>query len=226
MIILCFAMFFGFIAIVSRSFFFTAFVADVVYNGDVTAPEDSQEYDNYTKGVKVGSLALGISTASSLAFSFIAGPVMKSLGMRLVLVSSYVILILQSGLMIICHDLVIVFALLPALYCLFTVLLLIPYILVSEYETKSILLRKSWPYADEDLTGRACSTLMISMMSAEVLALMGNGPLKGLYGGAESVRIVSCTSSFIGAIIACFVKIPVEDSTENIEVAGKDKAVT
>ena len=127
--------------------------------------------------------------------------------------------------MIICHDLVVEFVLLPALYCLLTVLLLIPYILVSEYEAKSILLRKSWPYADKDLTGRACSILMISMISAEVLALMGNGPLKGLYGGAESVMIISCASSFIGAVIACFVKIPVEDSTENIEVAGNDKTV-
>ena len=91
MIILCFAMFFGFIAIVSQSFFFTDFVADVVYNGDVTAPEDSQEYNDYTDGVKVGSLALGISAASSLVFSFIAGPVRKLLGMRMVLVFSYVI---------------------------------------------------------------------------------------------------------------------------------------
>ena len=32
MIILCFAMFFGFIAIISQSFFFTDLVADVVYN--------------------------------------------------------------------------------------------------------------------------------------------------------------------------------------------------
>ena len=224
MILLWSSRFFGFLAVNTQIFFFTDFVADVVYNGDITAPEDSPEYNDYTEGVRVGSLALGVSAASSLLFSFIAGPLMKLFGMRLVLVSSFVLSMLQTGVMIVCHNLIVLFVLLPALYGLIVFLLLIPFILVSEYAAKSMLLRKDWPYADTNLIGRACSILAISGLSSEVVALMINGPLKNLYGSAESVMIISCISSFIGAVIACFVKIPTEDNKENTEVAV-DKTV-
>ena len=219
MIILCFALFFGFLAISTQAFFFTDFLADVAYNGDITAPEDSPEYDDYTEGVRVGSLALGISAIMSLFFSFLTGPLMKLFGMRLVLVSSFVLSMLQTGVMIVCHNLIVIFILLPALYGLIVILLLIPFILVSKYAAKSILLWKDWPYADINLIGKACSILTISMLSSEVVALMINGPLKNLYGSAVSVMIISCISSFVGAVIACFVKIPPEDNKENTEVA-------
>ena len=72
-----------------------------------------------------------------------------------------------------------------------------------------MLLWKNWPCADADLIGRVCSILMLS---AEVVALMINGPLKNLYGSGESIMIVSCASSFVGAVIACFVRMPHKDS--------------
>ena len=222
MMILCFVMFFGCFAFFTQLFFFTDYVGDVVYNGDITAPEDSPEYDDYTEGVRVGSLALGISAASSLLFSFMAGPLMKLFGMKLVLVSSLVLSMLQSGVMIVCHNLIVVFALLPAMYCLLTILLLILFILVSEYAAKSMLLRKYLPFADANLTGRACSILIIFLLFSEVVALLINGPLQSLYGSAESIMILSCASSFVGAVIACFVKIPTEDTKENTEVGIDD----
>ena len=224
MIVLCFAMFFGGVAVYTQMFFFTDFVADVVYDGDITAPEDSEEYDDYTDGIKVGSLALGISAVSSLVFSFIAGPLMKILGMKFVLVSSFVVSMLQTGVIVICPNLVIIFVLLPALYCLITIMLLIPFILVAEYDSKSILLRKHWPFEETNLIGRACSALTISMLSGELVALLINGPLNSLYGGAETVMIISCVASFFGAVLACFVIIP-KDPEKNNEAADKDKTV-
>ena len=224
MIVLCFAMFFGGVAVYTQMFFFTDFVADVVYDGDVTAPEDSEEYDDYTDGIEVGSLALGISAVSSLVFSFIAGPLMKIFGMKFVLVSSFVVSMLQTGIIIICHNLVVIFVLLPALYCLITIMLLIPFILVAEYDSKSILLRKHWPFEETNLIGRACSALTISMLSGELVALLINGPLNSLYGGAETVMIISCVASFLGAVLACFVIIP-KDPEKNTEAADKDTTV-
>ena len=225
MMILCFVMFFGCFPIFTQLFFFTDFVGGVAYNGDITAPEDSPEYDDYTKGVRVGSLALGISAVSSLLFSFMAGPLMKLFGMKLVLVSSFVLSMLQTGVMIVCHNVIVLFVLLPAMYCLLTILMLILFILVSEYAAKSMLLRKYLPFADTNLIGRACSILIIFLLFAEVIALLINGPLQNLYGSAESIMIVSCASSFVGAVIACFVKIPTEDNKKNTE-AGIDEDKT
>ena len=212
MTILFFALFFAFLAIFTQMFFFTDFVADVVYNGDVTAPENSTAYHQYIKGVKIGSLALGVSAISSLAVSLLSGPLMKLFGMRLVLVFSYVFMMLQSGVMIFSHNVITVFVLSPALYCMIAILLLIPFILVSEYEARSILLRRPWPYPDKNLFGRACSILTIAILSSEVVALLINGPLKNWYGSGVSVMIISCASSFIGAVIACFVKVPSEST--------------
>ena len=226
MITLCFAMFFGALAIYSQTFFFTDFVADVVYNGDVTAPEDSEEYEDYTDGIKVGSLALGVSAISSLVFALIAAPLIKLFGMRFVFVSSYVLSTLQTGVMIFFHNLVVIFVLLPALYCLMIIVLLIPFILVAEYDARSMLLRKSWPFKDTNLIGRACSTFSICMLSGEIVALLINGPLNSLYGSAETVMIISCIASFVGAVLAYLVKIPAKEPEQNTEVADKDTTVT
>jgi len=216
-IVLLFAQFFGFLAIYTQIFFFTDYVAEVVYNGDVTAPKNSTAYHDYTKGVKVGSLALGVSAISSLFISLLLGPIMKLFGMRFVFVFCYVFSMLQGGVMIFSHNVIVLFILSPAVYCILTILLTIPYILLSEYENKSILLRKPWPHADKNLIGRACSVLMIALLCSETVSLMINGPLKTLYGNAEPVMIITCASSFVGAVIACFVTIPYNDNEKNVD---------
>ena len=208
MIILFFAHFFGFLAIYTQAFFFTDFVGEVIYNGDVTSPENSTAYHRYTEGVRIGSLVFGVSAFSSLAISLLLGPAMKLFGVRLVYVSSYVFSMLQSGVMIFNRNVVVLFVLSPALFSVAVVLLTIPYILVSEYEKKSILLRKPWPYADKNLIGRACSVLTIALLSSQAVSLLINGPLKNLFGSAVSVMIVCCASFFVGAVIACFVAVP------------------
>ena len=95
------------LAIDTQLFFFTDFVADVVYNVDV---RNLTAYHQYTKGVKIGPLALGVSAISSLAVSLLSGPLMKLFGMRLVLVFSYVFTMLQSGVKIFSHNVITVFA--------------------------------------------------------------------------------------------------------------------
>ena len=208
MIILFFAQFFGFLAIYSQAFFFTDFVGEVIYNGDVTSPKNSTAYHRYTEGVRIGSLIYGISAFSSLAVSLLLGPAMKLFGVRLVYVSSYVFSMLQSGVMIFNRNVAVLFVLSPALFSVVVVLLTIPYILVSEYEKRSILLRKPWPYADKNLIGRACSILAIALLSSQAVSLLINGPLKDLFGSAVSLMIVCCASFFVGAVIACFVPVP------------------
>ena len=223
--ILQFATFFGFLAIYTQNFFFTDYVAETVYNGDVTAPENSTAYENYTEGVRIGSLAFGVSALFSLFASLLLGPLIKLLGMRLTYVSSYVILMLQSGVMIVSRNIIVLFLLSPAMNYINVILMTLPFILVSEYEAKSILLRKVWPYADKNLIGRACSVLIIATLLSQIISIMINGPLKDLYGGAESVMIITCVSSFVGAVIACFVTIPSEESgTKKEKLNGKEES--
>ncbi len=60
--ILCFVTLFGYFGEGSFVLGFTTFVGTVVYDGDPEASQGSIEYEDYACGVRMGSLALGIST--------------------------------------------------------------------------------------------------------------------------------------------------------------------
>ena len=52
----------GYLGEFSFIFGFTTFVGTIIYEGDPEADQESVEYELYAKGVRMGSLALGIST--------------------------------------------------------------------------------------------------------------------------------------------------------------------
>ena len=208
MIILCGANFFGLLALFSELFFFTNYVGEVTFNGDVSAPENSTEYHNYTDGVKFGSLMLGVSAVVGLVVSLLLGPLIKLDGMRPLFVTAYVLLMIQSGILTLSPNRVVVFVISPAISVMNAIMVTFPFILTSKYEAKKFLLRKLWPYADTVILGRACAILKCSSYTALVLALAINGPLSDIYGSAVSVMIFTCAVSFIGAVVACFVTVP------------------
>jgi len=208
MIILCAANFFGLLALFSELFFFTNYVGEITFNGDVNAPENSTKYHNYTDGVKFGSLILGVSAIVGLVVSLLLGPLIKLVGMRPLFVTAYVLLMIQSGILTLNPNRVVVFVISPAISVMNALMLTFPFILTSKYEAKKFLLRKLWPYADMVILGRACAVLKCSTYMALVLALAINGPLSDIYGSAVSVMIFTCAISFIGAVVACFVTVP------------------
>ena len=210
MIVLCVSVFFIYVGMSTEVNFFTSYVAEVVYDGDVNAPENSTAYQDYTDGVTFGSLALGISAVVALVVSFVLGPIIKLVGMRCVFVSSCVLLMLQSGVFIITSNKIVTLVLAPAVYVTLIVVLSIPFILVSLYENKGLLLRKSKSHiqSNENLIGRACAVLVIVFLSGQACTRIVNGPLITAYGSMVSVMIVTCGTSFIGAIVACFMTVP------------------
>ncbi|XP_065901674.1 membrane-associated transporter protein-like [Dysidea avara] len=220
MIILCIAFFFSLVGLYTQIYFFTTYMAEVVYDGDVDAPDNSTAYENYTDGVAFGSLALGIAAIVALVVSLLLGPIIRLVGMRLTLVTSYILLMLQSGVLIVSHNAVVAAVLAPAIYISLIVILAIPFILVSIYETKGLLLRKTWPYPSTNLTGRACSVLCIALFMGQAFALIVNGPLINLYGSAEAVMILTCVTSFLGAVTAGFVTVP-SDSSKKVQIGSK-----
>ncbi|XP_065902178.1 membrane-associated transporter protein-like [Dysidea avara] len=213
LVILCVAYFFSLVGLYTQLYFFTSYMAEVIYDGDVNAPHNSTAYKDYTDGITFGSLALGISAVTGLVISLLLGPLMKLFGMRLVLVGSYVVLMLESGVLIVTHSAIVTILLAPAVYISLIIIFAIPFILASMYEDKGLLLRTTWPYSDTNLTGRTCAILGIACFVAQAFALLINGPLIHLYGSVVSVMIVTCVTSFLGALVACFVTIPANDES-------------
>ena len=176
-------------------------MAEVVYNGDVNAPHYSTAYKDYTDGVTFGSLAMGIAAVAGLVTSLLLGPLMKLFGMRLVLVGSYVVLMLESGVLIVNQSAIVTILLAPAVYISLIIIFAIPFILASMYEDKGLLLRTTQPHSDTNLTGRICAILGIACFFAQVFALLINGPLIHLYGSVVSVHDDSDLCDFI---LGCF----------------------
>jgi len=211
LVILCIATFFSIVGLYTQLYFFTSYMAEIVYDGNVNAPSNSTAYKNYTDGVAFGSLALGIAAVAGLVMSLLLGPLIRLVGMRFVLVGSYVISMLESGVLIVTHNVIITFLLVPAVYISLIIICAIPFMLVKEYEAKGLLLRKTWPYSDTNLTGRTCSILGVAFFVAQAVTLLINGPLIHLYGSVVSVMIFACVALFLGALVSCFVTIPAND---------------
>ena len=72
-----------------------------MYEGDPFAPENSTAYQDYVEGVKVGSLVLGVSAFSDFLFLLILGPAIKLVGIRPMFVLPYVLMMIQSGILIV-----------------------------------------------------------------------------------------------------------------------------
>ena len=200
--------FFIIIVFTSQIIFFTHYVGEVIYKGDVFAPENSTAYKDYTDGIKMGSLILAVSSTSGFFILLLLRPAIKYLGIRPLFILPYILMMLQSSVLIINHSLVVAIILSPAIYICLLQFLTFPHILILMYQAKGLLLRESWPYSYTNLMGRSCSLIIIAAQLGKITSLMLNGPLMKAYGSAVSVMIFTCVCSFVGALVACFVTVP------------------
>jgi len=219
MVILCVACFLIVVTWYTQIYFLTHYVGEVVYDGDPFAPENSTAHQDYIKGVKVGSLVLGVSAFSGFLFLLILGPAIKLFGIRPMFVLPYVLMMIESGILIVSHNLVVVIVLSPAVYIVTVQFLTFPLMLLAMYQAKGLLLRKKWPYSD-NFFGRAYALIIVSMQIAKIVSLSVNGPLMEAYGSAVSIMIFTCVLSFVGAVVACFVTIP-PSIKKSSDVKGK-----
>ena len=215
--VLLIATFFTVVSFTTQIVFFTHYVGEVVFNGDVFAPENSTAHKNYNDGVKAGSLILAVSSTSGFLILLLLRPAIKYLGIRPLFILPYLLVTLQSAVLIINHSLVIAIIFSPAIYIILLQYLTFPHILISIYQAKGLLLRKSWPHSDTNLMGRSCSLIIIVTELSKITSLAVNGPLMVAHGSAVSVMIFTCVCSFVGAIVACFVTIPSIASKQKIK---------
>ena len=73
----------AFAAEFSFTYSFSIFVGTVVYGGDSKAPRGSDSYLQYTKGVRMGSLAFAIGCFANIFISLVLGKLIKYLKLKL-----------------------------------------------------------------------------------------------------------------------------------------------
>jgi len=59
--------------------------------------------------------------------------------------------------------------------------------------------------------------LCIALFMAQAFALIVNGPLISLYGNSVAVMILTCVTSFLGAVTAIFVTVPSDSKQAQID---------
>lgn len=69
LLILCLTNMFSWMSLVCYSLYFTDFVGQSVYGGDPTAGRGSAAYTAYEQGVRFGSLAMALYSASCSVYS-------------------------------------------------------------------------------------------------------------------------------------------------------------
>ncbi len=137
--ILWFAVFFGFVADFAVTIFFTTFVGEVIYNGDPSAPQDSELYHLYTQGVRTGSWGLAVSLLLMTVSMVVSDIATKYVEMKtVVLIVQYCSVMALFGLTLLNS--------VPAAIILvsFTgpylgTLLTFPYVLIASYKVRTII---------------------------------------------------------------------------------------
>ena len=136
--ILCLTSAIGFIAESSFLYFFTTFIGESIYGGDPHAPHDTEAYQNYVEGVRMGSWALAIGGVLLAVLSVFQDKLANWMGLKALYIAVQCLFVLATfGLTL--HtfygDNMIVITILGSLTGPYTGLFLsIPYTLAYKYE--------------------------------------------------------------------------------------------
>lgn len=102
---------FGSFAIDIYLFFFTTFVGEAVYGGVSSAPVNSTLYQQYTKGVRMGSFGLAISSAVLMIVSLTLNPVANKIGIKTLFIGFQYVFVVCCFAMTIFHQIPVVLVL-------------------------------------------------------------------------------------------------------------------
>ena len=131
---------FGFISNFSLSLFFTTFVGEVVYGGDSSAPQDSELYHLYSKGIRTGSWGLAISLGVMTASFIFMDWVVKCFGLKPVVVTVQYLCVISLFGMTVLTSVPSVLILVSFSGPYLGIILTVPFILLSVYKVRHLIM--------------------------------------------------------------------------------------
>ena len=140
--LLWFVTFLGFCSEFCFGYFFTTFVGEAVYKGDPEAPHDSEAYQAYAKGVRMGSWGLALEGALMSLVSLFQDKLANLIGLKqlfIIVQCLFVLVTMGLTMHVVYNDNVVVVIILGGLSGPYMgVLLSIPFTLVAMYEVRTI----------------------------------------------------------------------------------------
>ena len=124
---------FGSFAINVYLFFFTTFVGEAVYGGVSNAPVNSLAYQHYTEGVRMGSIALAISSTLLMFAALVMNPLANRIGLKTLFIAFQYIFVVCCFAMTIFHQVPVVLILGAFFGPYIGLFLSVPFQLISLY---------------------------------------------------------------------------------------------
>ncbi|XP_071488725.1 membrane-associated transporter protein-like [Diadema antillarum] len=223
LVFLCITNFFGWAGMNIALVFYTDFVAQAVYNGDPSAPPDSEEYLRYEEGVQMGSWGLCIYAFFSSAVGLLMTFLQRHLSQKFLYVSCHLIFVAGCiAAVSLTKHIFIIFLLCLSAGPYQVVLMTVPYNILAQYHKCN-----KYKSPEEGLprglgTDMACLDSQSYLGQIAISAIMG--PLIQLTGSHLTIIALSGLMSLIAALSAAFLVAYeiVEDGdsdTENENVA-------
>ena len=129
-----FAILFGFFSEFSFVYGFTTFVGTVVYGGNSEADQDSEDYELYAEGVRMGSLALALSAIASAALSLCLDYITKWIRLKTIFLFILASFVASTFLMILYQNIYFIMVVGLAYGPFLVILLVVPYAVIPVYE--------------------------------------------------------------------------------------------
>ncbi|ELU07954.1 hypothetical protein CAPTEDRAFT_23351, partial [Capitella teleta] len=133
--ILCVTNLFCWMSLVCYSLYFTDFVGQAVFGGSPSAAPGTEQHALYEEGVRIGSLAMSLYSASCSCYSLSLEKLISRFGARPVYVISQLIYTFGATMMVFLPRPVAVFVLSPCAGVMYATLFTMPYLLVAHYHS-------------------------------------------------------------------------------------------
>ncbi|XP_058465151.1 proton-associated sugar transporter A-like [Malaya genurostris] len=203
--ILYFTQFLSVLGYLCYCLYFTDFVGQEIFLGDVTAAKDSREFESYNEGVRFGCLGMGVFILSSSGYSIVIERVIKKFRAKPV----YVATLLLNGAGMLATAIIkqkfSVFICCVTMGIEYATIYSLPYLLISEYHTKNsfeVVLGKYVPCTQKRGFGADVSMLSSMLFLAQIVTSLTIGSVIDLIGTITTVLYSASLFSCLAALSA------------------------
>ncbi|XP_055619824.1 proton-associated sugar transporter A-like [Toxorhynchites rutilus septentrionalis] len=189
----------------SYCLYFTDFVGNAVFGGDVTAPEGSSELAVYEEGVRFGSLGMALFTISTTIYSIFIEKITLKFSTRAVHIGGLLIYSAGMLLMALFNEKWMVFLCCPAVGIMYATIYTVPFLVISRYHVKNSFAMKDGACIESDQKrgfGADVSMLSSMLFLAQLIVAFAIGSVIDALGTTTVVIYSASIFSFFAAIAA------------------------
>ncbi|XP_058829020.1 proton-associated sugar transporter A-like [Topomyia yanbarensis] len=203
--ILYFTQFLSHLGYLSYCLYFTDFVGREIFFGDVTAAEDSIEFESYNEGVRFGCMGMAVFILSSSVYSVIFERVIQKFRAKPVYITG---LLLNGAGMLATAIIKQKFSIFICCFTMgikYTTICSLPFLLISEYHTKNsfeMVGGRYVPCTQNRGFGADVSTLSSMLFLAQIITSLAIGSIIDAIGATTIVIYSASLFSCLAAISA------------------------